>query len=150
MDQTSLVPARDAIPAGMRVPILVNPAAGSVAQERLEQVLSALAAAGLEGEVLPTSPSELKARARELSEAGTIALAVAGGDGSVSSVADGMVGSSTILIALPLGTLNHFAGRYGLSTIEAVGHALKEGVVITIPVGIAGETTFVNNASCGF
>src|SRR5262245_26338241 len=49
-----------------------------------------------------------------------------------------------------MGTRNHFAQRYGLASLAAVGLALRQGTVTEVPLGAANGHHFLNNAACGF
>jgi diacylglycerol kinase family enzyme len=54
---------------------------------------------------------------------GAAVLAVAGGDGTVSAVAQVAVDNDTPLIVVPCGTRNHFAGDCGADTANPGDHA---------------------------
>jgi diacylglycerol kinase family enzyme len=135
---------------GTRLPVLLNPEAGSNPAERADEVDKAIRSSGYEPVIELLEPSVLATRVQELASSGAPAVAVGGGDGTVCSAVNALVGTPTVLVPLPLGTLNHFATRYGLATLEAAALALKDGWVHTIPVGSANGRIFVNNASCGF
>lgn len=135
---------------GTQLPILLNPEAGSNPADRSGEVQEAFRESGIQSTIELVEPDALVARVRELAHAGAPAVAVGGGDGTISSAVNALIGTQTVLVPLPLGTLNHFATRYGLGTIEAAALALTTGSVITIPVGSANGHAFINNASCGF
>ncbi len=73
-----------------------------------------------------------------------------GGDGTVSGVAAGLIGTPTVLGVLPLGSLNHFARDLGipLDLEKAVGTIATRRVGI-IDVGDVNGRTFLNNSSIG-
>jgi diacylglycerol kinase family enzyme len=135
---------------GAQLPLLLNSAAGSTPGASLEELTELFREAGVAPQIEVVEPAQLARTVRKLAESGVAAVAVGGGDGSISTAADALAGTSTILIPVPLGTLNHFATRYGLATVAAVAHALQSGTVITIPIGTVNDRHFVNNASCGF
>jgi diacylglycerol kinase family enzyme len=135
---------------GPRLPILLNPEAGSKPAERTDEVREMLSLSGIQPVIELVEPELLAARVRELAQGGAPVVAVGGGDGTVSSAVNALIGTETVLVPLPLGTLNHFATRYGLATLEAAALALTTGSIITIAVGSANGHAFVNNASCGF
>ena len=83
-------------------------------------------------------------------EAGAPIIGAAGGDGTISSAANVLAGTETALLPIPLGTLNHFAMRYGVSSVAAAVHAWKRRSIKEIHVGAVGDLIFVNNASVGF
>ena len=78
------------------------------------------------------------------------AVAAGGGDGTVGTVASGLVGSETALGVLPLGTLNHFAKDLGvpLDPNEAA-RTIATGRIRTVDVGEVNGRIFVNNSSLG-
>ena len=133
-----------------RVHVLLNPSAGSAPAERVDAIGHAFAEAGIHADIETVEPARLEERISALKDEGVRAIAVGGGDGTISGAANVLVGSGIVLIPLPLGTLNHFANRYGLGKLEAIGPALLDGTITEVPVGEVNGRTFVNNASCGF
>lgn len=77
-------------------------------------------------------------------------IAAYGGDGTICSVADTVINSSTTLIPLPGGTLNHFTKDLGVpqELDEAIGR-LKHAKKKTIDIASVNGKTFVNNSSIG-
>jgi diacylglycerol kinase family enzyme len=92
---------------------------------------------------------DLKDAARDATARSSI-VAAGGGDGTVSGVAGGIVGSRSALGILPLGTLNHFAKdlRIPLNLREAVA-VVATGQVSRVDVGQVNDRVFVNNSSIG-
>lgn len=82
---------------------------------------------------------------------GTDALAVAGGDGSLASVAQVAITHDLPLVCLPAGTRNHFARDLSLDPADPVAglDALSDGVEGRIDVGEVNGRVFVNNVSLG-
>jgi YegS/Rv2252/BmrU family lipid kinase len=74
-----------------------------------------------------------------------------GGDGTVSDVAKGIVGTESSLGIIPVGTGNDFARNLNLrlDLKEAVTTVLN-GVVRQVDVGMINDTPFINNAGTGF
>ncbi len=90
--------------------------------------------------------------ARQLVRQGVEIIGAAGGDGTVSAVANALVGSSVKLVAIPFGTLNHFARDLGMppQPQDAVRLMLpEEGSEQSIDVGQVNERYFINNSSIG-
>jgi diacylglycerol kinase (ATP) len=84
---------------------------------------------------------------------------VAGGDGTVHEVVNGLVGSDTAMGVLPLGTGNIWAKEIGLPTpltlthpdwLLAAARMLVDGEVRWVDVGRVGEKYFLNCAGVGF
>ena len=78
-------------------------------------------------------------------------LIVAGGDGTIHEVVNGMAGGERILGILPLGTGNDFARALNLPTrlSEAVD-VLKAAQTMVIDVGKINDTYFINGMGMGF
>jgi diacylglycerol kinase family enzyme len=137
----------------MAITVLLNARAGSVgtdADAKARELREAFAAVGLESEVLACEPARLAQTARRAAEAGSDLIVAAGGDGTVSAVAGGLVGSDVPLAVLPLGTLNHFAKDLGmpLELGEAV-KAIAARQVQRIDVAEVNGRVFINNSSIG-
>lgn len=99
-----------------RLFVILNPASGTFAAEAVRKVLEAhFSCADGTCHVHQTSGSDdLAALAREAAGRGVEAVVAAGGDGTVSAVADGLVGTRTPLGILPLGTANVLARELGV------------------------------------
>ena len=86
----------------------------------------------------------------DLVRQGATVVAAAGGDGTVNAVASALVGTSTALGVVPLGTLNHFAKDMGLPlAIDAALEVLATGRVTAVDVGQVNDRIFVNNSGLG-
>jgi diacylglycerol kinase family enzyme len=134
----------------VRVALIVNrDAGGGTADARRDELLQALRAAGAEATAVEVAPAEFTRAAREA--AGEYdAVVAAGGDGTVSSVAAGLVGTGTPLGVLPEGTLNHFAKDLGIPLeAEEAAAVIAAGHVRDVDVGEVNGRTFVNNSSVG-
>ncbi len=75
-------------------------------------------------------------------------VVAAGGDGTVNSVAQELVGRG-VLGVLPGGTLNHFCRDIGVRDLDSALQALEEGASRQIDVGRAGDRYFLNNIGVG-
>ena len=145
-------------PPRLRVSVLVNASAGTMARLRAtnleEQLLSAFDEAGITAtfEVLP-SPHLRAAAERALQKVreGTLdAVMAGGGDGSIRTIAGVLAGTGVPLAILPLGTRNHFARDLGipLDSREAVA-VLANGELRDVDVGAMNGEVFLNNSSIG-
>lgn len=78
-------------------------------------------------------------------------IVAAGGDGTISVVAEVLMGSGHTLGVLPLGTLNHFAKDMNIpleltSALELVSRGRR---VVRVDVGKCNDAVFINNSSMG-
>jgi hypothetical protein len=82
---------------------------------------------------------------------GADALAVAGGDGSLATVAAAALAHDLPFACVPAGTRNHFARDLGLNPADPLGalDALSDGVEGRIDVGEVNDRVFLNNVSLG-
>jgi diacylglycerol kinase family enzyme len=107
--------------------------------------------AGRDVQVVPcASGDELRRAVQQGRDAGAAAVVAGGGDGTVNSVAAGLVGSDVPLGVLPLGTLNHFAKDLGLPLDHAAAvDVIFRGQVRSIDAGEVNGRLFLNNSSFG-
>lgn len=133
-----------------RLPIILNPASGRGAEHEADAVREAFAAVGTTAEIHVVEGPSIKDVVLGIASARVPVVAVAGGDGTLSSAATALTGTDTALLPIPLGTFNHFAQRYGVPTVEAAVHAWERQHAHHVPVGFMNDIAFINNASCGF
>jgi len=89
------------------------------------------------------------ASARAASDRAEIVVA-AGGDGTVSRVAAGVIGTSAVLGVLPIGTLNHFARDLHIPVdIERSVATIVARHIGRVDVGEVNDHVFINNSSIG-
>lgn len=91
---------------------------------------------------------DLGASVREAVDEGRPVVA-AGGDGTVSAVAQHLVETRGVLGVLPAGTRNHFARDLGVGDLRAALDAVAEGRPRRIDVGRVSGSCFVNNVGLG-
>lgn len=83
-------------------------------------------------------------------QAGAPMVVAGGGDGTVSAVASGLVGTGVALGVLPMGTLNHFARDLGIPLEQDQAIAvLAGGRAIEVDAGEVNGRIFINNSSLG-
>lgn len=96
---------------------------------------------------------ELDARAsvREALDAGLRTFVVAGGDGSVHHVAQGLVGTDGVLGVVPVGSVNHLARdlELPLGDWEGSFETAVRGQVRQIDVGLVNGRYFINSVMLG-
>ena len=102
-------------------------------------------------EVLTKGPGEATSLAQEAQVKGADLVIVAGGDGTINEVINGLVGSSTVLGILPFGTGNSLAREVGLSLrpIQAL-EALRHGKIHDAYLGQADGRHFGLMVGVGF
>lgn len=130
--------------------VIVNPGSRQ-AGSMVEELRALLGARGADAEirVLRRGQSPAEAAQRAVRD-GFATVAAAGGDGTASAVASGLVGTDRRFGVLPLGTFNYFARSLGLpETLEAAAAVMLSGATRTVSVGEVNGLTFLNNASLG-
>ena len=136
--------------------LIVNPYSGRGAARRRQSELDrALRRAGLECErVETTGPRHAEHLAQEACRSGRTIL-IAGGDGTIGEVLNGMAlarpqGVLGPVGLLPLGTANDLVHNLGLPTdLEASAAAIASGRTRRIDLGQANEWVFANNSAVG-
>ncbi|GAC1588875.1 MAG: hypothetical protein NVS3B21_05020 [Acidimicrobiales bacterium] len=126
--------------------VFINSKSGANAAEDDPAATIAAALHGVKVEECP--PEDLDAALDAQISAGAEWVGVAGGDGTIRSAAQRLAGSETALLAVPMGTLNHFARQLGISTLDDAAAAV-DGSTIAVDVGDVNDKVFVNNASIG-
>jgi undecaprenyl-diphosphatase len=131
---------------GAGVAIVVNGGSGSADGETAAEIQRRLPAA----EVIDLSDGddvgEILAKAATRC---TVALGAAGGDGTLSAAAAVAHEHDLPLLALPTGTLNHFARDLGLLAVDDGIDALRAGEIVHVDLAQIGDREFVNTASFG-
>jgi diacylglycerol kinase family enzyme len=93
----------------------------------------------------------LNALLDEAAAGGADALAVAGGDGSLATVAAAALEHDLPFVCVPAGTRNHFARDLGLDPADPIGalDALSDGIEGRIDAGEVNGRLFLNCVSLG-
>jgi diacylglycerol kinase (ATP) len=133
----------------MRATLVHNPSAGD-RRHSPKRILRELADAGYEAEV---APRDKKAFRNVMEDPGELVV-VAGGDGSIKQVAVALLGRSTPMAILPIGTANNIAKS--LRITGSVGELIagwKHGRRIQLTVGTVsapfGTMRFVESVGAG-
>ncbi len=137
----------------MRAVVLVNSDLGSLRGRHrgaLVQLEALFREASVVASVRRVPGARLCEQAVAAAQSGADAVVAAGGDGTISSVAAGLVDSPVPLGVIALGTFNHFARDIGapLALGPAI-EAIATGSVRQVDVGEVNARTFINNASIG-
>lgn len=136
----------------MRYRIVVNPAAGRGRAARLWPLVEAeLRRRGVDCEpYFTTGPGDATAAARRAADEGFEAVVSAGGDGTLTEVVNGLVGTGRLLGVLPLGSGNDFARTAGVDSDPVkAARLLADPLPRPIDLGRTDGRYFVNVASAG-
>lgn len=135
-----------------RILIIFNPVSGRRRKGLLDGVVAQLREAGCTVEVSCTEQrGDAERMAAEASPDRYDVIAVAGGDGTINEVLNGMAKTSLPLGLIPMGTANVLAAEIGLPvTVDAIAQTLLTGKRQRIDAGIAGARRFVMMAGVGF
>ena len=137
------------VDASRRPVLFVNPSSGGGTAARIE--LSEKAEAlGIRCVVLEPG-GDLAALVRDAIAGGADALGMAGGDGSMATVAAVACDHGLPFVCVPAGTRNHFARDVGVARRDPIGAlaAFTEGVERRIDIGEVDGQIFLNNVSMG-
>jgi len=144
--------ARATIPSALSVTAVVNHSARQAGIERAEW-LKALRREryAIEADILlPCEVADIHAQAKRAAQGSSDLIVAAGGDGTINTVAAGLVGTDKCLGILPLGTLNHFAKDLGIPLDpQAAAENLIEGRARAVDVASVNGQVFLNNSSLG-
>jgi diacylglycerol kinase (ATP) len=138
---------------GERVSVIVNPEAGRGRGRRMiPEITARFAEAGITDIRTTSAAGEERAIARDAIASGATTLAVVGGDGTTSHVANAILesGSDVRLAILPAGTGNDFAKVLGTNTtdIASVAMLCAHPGGVHVDVGKVEDRYFLN--CCGF
>lgn len=145
----------------MRAIIIRNPTSGSspmanqtasTGQNEIEgRILNNLRQYNIEAEVRYTTEDDPgSGLAREAAQAGVELIIAAGGDGTLHSVASGLLGSESTLGILPCGTMNNIAHSLHISEdIDEACKVIAEGKTGCIDVGSINDQVFLEVSGVG-
>ena len=131
-----------ALPGGKGLTIVINEASGT--SDGAQAALSEL----LPGATIATWDPANETLA-ELIGSDAVALGVAGGDGTVASVAALAHEKGLPLAVFPFGTLNHFAGALGVDGEAQMAAAIEAGTAAQVDIATINGAVFLNTASIG-
>ena len=136
----------------MRLLLIANPVAGKKAPRLIERARRALACRCDEVELFLTGKAgDARRRALEARHGSFDRVIVAGGDGTLNEVVNGLSGSSLPVGLVPLGTTNVFALEAGIPfDIERAARIACEEQPRPVTLGRAGEHFFLLMAGAGF
>ncbi len=133
------------------ITVVWNSAAGGAGDPRLAtEVADLLSAAGCEPQIVVLRHGQDAAEVARAAGARAPIVVAAGGDGTVSGVAAGLIGTPAALGVLPLGTRNHFAKDLGIPlNLEKAVATIAARRLGCIDLGQVNDRTFINNSSIG-
>src|SRR5205085_2045120 len=95
-------------------------------------------------------PRKLRDTVRDALDAGAPMVIVGGGDGTLSSTVDEIVGKDCAFAVLPLGTANSFARSLGIPLdLEGAVRTIAEGELKRIDLGVIDGDYYANCAALG-
>lgn len=143
----------------MRTVLILNPTSGvsTVSEKRMSPeeteraILEGLRAIDIEPELFHTTPEETgRGLARRAAEDGAEMVIAAGGDGTIHAVANGLIGTQSILGIIPTGTMNNLARSLNVpETIPAACTAIGSGETRAVDVGKINDHIFIEVAGIG-
>jgi YegS/Rv2252/BmrU family lipid kinase len=137
----------------VKVGYIVNPAAGKKqAVERINQMKRAALDRGFEAAAYITEGfGDAAGKGQRAVDEGCDVVVAVGGDGTVSELVNGILGSGAVMGIIPAGSGNDFARTLGIPSNfdEALGCILN-GRIRSIDIGVVNDRYFVNVASVGF
>jgi diacylglycerol kinase (ATP) len=143
----------------MRTVLIFNPTSGistvtdkHMSPEDTEKgILQGLQTYGIEPEIYYTTPEDTgQGLASRAAAEHTELVIVAGGDGTIHAVANGLVGTQSTLGIIPTGTMNNLAQSLNIpDTIPAACVAIANGETHLIDVGKINEQVFLEVAGIG-
>lgn len=134
-----------------RILLIVNPTAGSCRRGRLAKIVGTLEGQGCSVSLHETQgPGDAERLAAGIDCTGFDAIAVAGGDGTINEVLNGLPKEAPPLALLPLGTINVLAKEIDLpSSIQGLVDTVTSGPSRPVSVGEANGRRFFMMASVG-
>ena len=136
-----------ALSDGTGLVVVANEGGGSA--DQIEAVEKAFAEA-LPGAEVVRASDDLEDALRDAASRAKV-LGVMGGDGTVNCAAGIAHELGLPLVVVPGGTLNHFAGELGISSVEDVIEAVRSGTAVRVSVGTAArdDLRFLNTFAVG-
>ncbi|MDP9420862.1 MAG: hypothetical protein M3P53_12085, partial [Actinomycetota bacterium] len=133
-------------PDGQGLCVVINDRAGPpLAGSPAEELRSALP----EAQIIVVDDATDFGTALERATASSLALGVAGGDGSINAGAEAAAAAGKPLVVVPAGTLNHFARDLGLISVADAVTAVHHGQAVAIDIATIDGRAFLNTASFG-
>lgn len=136
----------------MKIAVIRNYSAGQSANsdKNTESLRNLFNDYKLKAEIHSVNSKTLVKKTQEIASSEVDALVVAGGDGTISTVAGILAGGKMPMGVLPFGTLNHFAKDCNIPLeIEKAVKVIATGKPVAIDVAEVNGHIFINNSSVG-
>ena len=135
-----------------RVLLIHNPTSGSWNARRLDRFLKPLAEDGTSIDVRRTRKcGDARALAAEVAPRDADVVAIAGGDGTVNEVVNGLAAGTPPIAVLPLGTANVLAAELGIPARPSrLARCIREGATIDVYLPRANGRRFTMMVGVGF
>lgn len=134
--------------ADRRATVVINGSAGDGDVGAARAAFEDLRAAG-RVVIRETDSAGVATAVRTARSLGASEIIVVGGDGSIQRSAREVAGNCVVLVPAPGGTLNHFARRYGVETLEQAARLVEHGRIEEVPLGVADDLLFLNTLTIG-
>lgn len=131
-----------------RATVVINGSAGEGDVGAARAAFDGLRAAG-DVVIRETDSAGVASAVRTARSLGASEIIVVGGDGSIQRSAREVAGNCVVLVPAPGGTLNHFARRYGVETLEDAAGLVGRGRVEEVPLGVVDDLLFLNTLTIG-
>ena len=96
--------------------VIGNPGAGTYSRRRLDEAVDQISSAGIDVEVyLTRTKGDAETQAKRILDKQPAAVVVAGGDGTINDVANGLAMSPVAVGILPMGSVNVLSREIGIS-----------------------------------
>ena len=144
---------RNLVSESLKHKIIVNPAAGNGKPLRkLDELEHYLGKAGFDYALEYTrAPLDAVGLAQHDAHKGFDVVVAFGGDGTINEIANGLIGTDTILGVIPCGSGNDFARSLHIPrSMKAAVDVLKSHQTKLIDLGILNRRYFVNGLGIGF
>ena len=135
----------------LTVEVIFNSGSGSFADEKVDEIAQLFDNAGVNARVhLVKKGEDISDISMQAAGGDAEIVVAAGGDGTISTVASALVGSSKSLGVIPLGTLNNFSKDLNLpQTVPEAIDVIVSNQTETIDIGSVNGRCFINNSSIG-
>ncbi len=132
--------------------VILNGGSGRKSSDDIaDQIRDALRAEGQEADIrLIRHSRDLVSSIEQAASEDFDTIVAAGGDGTISAVADVLHGTGITMGLIPLGTFNYFARSLAIpDTIEDAARIIAHGEKRPVPIATVNDRVFLNNCSLG-